>query len=151
MSRQGSRALSVYAGLIACSAYGGAIGLAGGGADPKGTLDARLPFASPVFAACALALIVGVPNTVLARFAWRNDGRAPVAAIAAGVLLVGWIVVELAVIREWSWLQPVYAAIGASLVVIGRSRLLPDASSAREHERAGGEHRQTERAERNER
>ena len=37
------------------------------------------------------------------------------------MLLVGWIVVELVVLREWSWLQPLYAAIGVSLIAGSRS------------------------------
>ena len=112
--------LAVYAGLIALSAYGGAIGLASGSMNTSETIDGRLPMQSPVLGAVALAVIVGVPNTVLMWHAWRGDARAPAAATVAGVLLIGWIGVEVAFIRELSWLQPLYVAVGASLVAIGR-------------------------------
>jgi hypothetical protein len=38
--------------------------------------------------------------------------HAPGAAIVAGTLLVGWIIVELAFIRTLRWLQPAMAAAG---------------------------------------
>jgi hypothetical protein len=109
-----------FATLVALSAYGGAVGLAGGGADPNGTLDHRLPFHSPVFAALALVMIVAVPNTVLAWYSARRDRRTSAAAEFAGLMLVGWIAVEIAIIRELSWLQPVYVAVGIALIAIGR-------------------------------
>jgi len=115
-------ALSAYAAIIAFSAYAGAVGLAGGAADPGGTIDARLPFHSPVFGAVALTVVVGLPNTLLAVYAWRGDARTSATAFAAGLLLVGWIAVEIAFIRELSWLQPVYVAVGTSLIVIGRRK-----------------------------
>ena len=112
--------LTWYSSLVALSAYAGAVGLAGGTIDTGTTINARLPFDSPVFAAIALALIVGVPNTAVAWYAWRGDHRARTATLVAGVLLIGWIAVEFAIIREFSWLQPFYVAVGASLVRISR-------------------------------
>jgi hypothetical protein len=122
MHRSRRPGLAAYAGLIALSAYGGAIGLATGSMNTGATIDHRLPLQSPVLGAVALALVVGVPNTVLAWFAWRGDARTPVAASAAGLLLIGWILVEIACIRELSWLQPLYVLIGTSLIAIGRRR-----------------------------
>jgi len=115
-------ALAWYAAFIAFSAYAGAVGLAGGAIDTRGTIDARLPFHSSVFGAIALTIVVGVPNTVLAVCAWRGDDRTGLVALTAGALLVGWIAVEIAFIRELSFLQPAYVAVGASLVVIGRKK-----------------------------
>ena len=112
--------LTWYGSLVAFSAYAGAVGLAAGATDTGSTINARLPFHSPVFGAVALAVIVGVPNTAVAWFAWRGDRRARPAALVAGVMLIGWIVVEFAIIREFSWLQPLYVAVGASLVAISR-------------------------------
>jgi hypothetical protein len=39
----------------------------------------------------------------------------------AGVMLIGWIVVELAVIRELSWLQVFYVGVGAAFTAFARS------------------------------
>jgi hypothetical protein len=114
------RGIAGFATLVALSAYGGAVGLAGGGADPNGTLDDRLPFHSPVFAALALVAIVAVPNTALAWYAARGDRHTGIAARFAGLMLIGWIAVEIAIIRELSWLQPIYAGVGVALVAVGR-------------------------------
>jgi hypothetical protein len=46
-------------------------------------------------------------------------GPAGVIAMIAGSLLVGWIVVQLAVIRTFSWLQPVMAAAGVVVLLSG--------------------------------
>ena len=87
--------LLVFSMFVTISAYGGAIGLAGGGSDMGHELNQRLPFQSPVFAAFALALIVGVPSSVAAWLVWRRDPRTGSMFIVAGVLLIGWIGVEL--------------------------------------------------------
>lgn len=113
--------VAAYAAFVAFSAYAGAVGLATGALDTGATIERRFPFHSPLFAAFALAAVVGLPATALARAAWRADRRTPATATLAGVLLVGWIVVELALIRELSWLQPFYVAVGVSFVAIGRS------------------------------
>ena len=39
-----------------------------------------------------------------------------VAAIGLGTGLMAWIVVELVLLPEWSWLQPFYLAVGAVIV-----------------------------------
>jgi hypothetical protein len=39
--------------------------------------------------------------------------------VTAGLALVGWIVVEVAFIRTFSWMQPVCAAYGALLAGLG--------------------------------
>lgn len=111
--------LSVYAALIALSAYAGAIGLGSGGLAMGAALDHRLPFHSPVLGGIALAIIVGLPATALAVSAWHGRRRTDRAAVVVGVLLIGWIVVELAFIRELSFLQPLYVGVGISLVLIG--------------------------------
>lgn len=111
--------LSVYAALIAFSAFAGALGLASGGLAMGATLNDRLPLHSPVFGGFALALIVGLPATMLAIAAWHGRPRTDRAAVVVGVLLIGWIVVELAFIREISFLQPLYVGVGISLIVIG--------------------------------
>ncbi|MGA8245626.1 MAG: hypothetical protein WB797_01860, partial [Nocardioides sp.] len=75
---------------------------------------------SPAVGAVALLLVVAVPNAVLTVLAWRGDRRTGSAAVATGLVLVGWIVVELAFIRELSFFHPLYAAIGLAMVWLGR-------------------------------
>jgi hypothetical protein len=84
------------------------------------TLNQRLPLHSPVLGGLALASIVGAPTSVVAITFLRRDRRAGSAAVGAGVLLVAWILVEIAFIREISFLQPFYAAVGVVFIAIGR-------------------------------
>ncbi len=115
--------LAWLAGLVALSAYAGAVGLAFGFLDLGTQVTARLPFASPVLGGFALTVIVAAPSTVLAWWAWRGDRRTDRAAVVTGVLVIGWIVVELAFIKELSFFHPAYVAVGAALVWMGRRAL----------------------------
>jgi hypothetical protein len=85
-----------------------------------GDIASRLPFGSPVLGGIALALIVAVPSTMLAWFAWHGDPRTDAAALIVGILVIGWILVELAFLREFSFFHPVYLVVGGVLVWIGR-------------------------------
>ena len=119
------RAIGALAVVTAVSAYAGATGLVTGLLATDGTLDSRLPFASPVFGGIALACIVGVPSTVLAVQAFRRDTSFAVAAVVVGTLLIGWIGVELAFIRELSFFHPIYAAIGVVFLRAGLAARTP--------------------------
>jgi hypothetical protein len=115
------RVIGTLAAATAVSAYGGAAGLVAGFLATDATLDSRLPFASPVFGGIALACIVGIPSTFLAVRAFAGDTSFAPTAVAVGVLLIGWIGVELAFIRELSFFHPIYAAIGLVFVRAGRA------------------------------
>ncbi len=118
---------------MALSAFGGAVGLVSGWLSLGVRLNERLPFASPVMGGLALVVVIAVPFTVLARRAWLGDGSTGAGAILAGATAIGWIAVQLAVLREFSFFQPMYAAIGVAFVVAGvriRSRRAPDVDIA---------------------
>jgi hypothetical protein len=115
------RRLCVAAGVTAASAYGGAIGLLVGGVDFGDTINHRLPFDSRPLAGLALAAIVGAPFTALAVLAGRDDPRTDCAAIVAGTTLIGWIVVQVVVIRSLSALQPICVIVGAAFLWVGIS------------------------------
>jgi len=112
--------LAGFAAVVALSAWGGALGLSIGFLSLPAELNERLPFASPVLGGLALALIVAVPSTRLAWLAWRGDRRTDGWAVVTGGLLVGWILVELAFIRDFSFFHPTYLIIGFVLMWIGR-------------------------------
>jgi hypothetical protein len=97
----------------------GAVGLATGWLELGPTLTARLPWGSAVAGAVALAVVVALPNALLAIIALRRDSGYGTTSIASGVLLVGWIVVQLAFIREVSLFHPLYAGIGVLQVLLG--------------------------------
>lgn len=115
-----SGALVGLATLNAVAAAGGAWGLASGVIGIGARLEARLPWQSPTLGGVALLLTVAVPNAVLAVLAWHVDRRTGTAAVATGLLLVVWIVVELAFLRELSFFHPLYVAVGLLLVWLGR-------------------------------
>ncbi len=112
-------ALALLAALNAVAALGGAWGLASG-ALSTGELETRLPWDSPVLGGVALFLAVAVPNAVVAVLAWRGDRRTGPVAVATGVVLVAWILVELAFLRELSFFHPLYLAVGLLMVWLGR-------------------------------
>ena len=57
--------------------------------------------------------------------AWRGHRWVLHAAVLDGVLLIGWILVEVAFLREFAVLHAIYLAVGAGLVVWGR-RAIPN-------------------------
>ena len=115
---------ALFAGLIAASAYLGAAAMISGQLRLEPVMVSRIPLHSPVFAGLALACVVALPNTAVAVFAWRGHPRSADAATLAGLLLVGWIAVELAVVREASFLQGAYALAGIGLIILGGRRML---------------------------
>ena len=114
------RLLAGTAAFVAIGAYAGAAGLAVGFLDMGDRLNGRLPMQSPVLGGIALLVIVAVPFTELARRAWTGDPQTELSALVAGGLMVGWIAVEVAFIREFSVLQVVYGAFGLAFMIIGR-------------------------------
>jgi len=104
--------------ITAVSAWYGMIGLIGG-AVGLGAVTDRIPLHSPVFAGIALGLVVALPATFTAILCLRSHPRAGAASTLAGVLLLAWIIVELAVVREFSFLQPLCALLGVLLIALG--------------------------------
>ncbi len=112
--------LAGFAAFNAFGAWYGAVGLVTGGMDFGESINERLPFDSLVLAGLALGIIVGIPLTVLAWSAWTGGPRTNDLALAVGLTLIGWIVVQVAVIRAFSLFQPAYLAVGASFVAASR-------------------------------
>jgi uncharacterized protein len=108
--------LAGFAAFNAVAAWGGAIGLVTGGMDFGASMNDRLPFDSPALAGLALATIVGVPLTLLAWTAWTGGPRTDDLALVVGMALIVWIVVQVAVIRAYSLLQPTYLAVGTYFI-----------------------------------
>jgi hypothetical protein len=114
-------------GLIALSAYAGAVGLLGGGISFGETIDARLPLDSLILAGLALLAIIAVPMTIAAVAAAKDAHHSSDLVFAAGLLLVVWIGVELAFIKAYSWFHPTYLV--AAVAVLGLAWLMDRAGS----------------------
>jgi hypothetical protein len=69
---------------------------------------------------------VALPMTAAAVLTWRGSRLAPEATGAAGLVLVLWLAVQLAVVRTYSFLQSAYLVVGVLVVVLawaaGRGR-----------------------------
>jgi hypothetical protein len=111
--------LAAFTGVIAILAYAGAAALITGVIDFGDEVNARFPFGSTAFGGAALAVVVGVPMTVVTFLAMRPDSRTNLAAVVAGTLLVGWIAVEIGFVQSYSWLQPVFAFAGVAVAYAG--------------------------------
>ena len=110
----------IYPLVVACMRrQATAVGLASGTMNLGKAINHRLPFHSPVLAAVALGLIVGVPMALGAATSLAGRPGAGGVAIRAGVLLMAWIVVEMALIRSFSILQPIFFLAGVSIVLVG--------------------------------
>lgn len=116
------RAVLLLAALNAVGAAGGAVALATGAID-LGQANARLPFDSPVFGGIALLVIVALPQAVLTVAAIRDDPRTPGLGMACGVLLVGWILVEVAFLQAVAALHWIYLVLGVVQMALGCSQV----------------------------
>lgn len=111
--------IALVAGLNTVAALAGALGLATGYLSLGPVVTSRLPWDSVVLGGVALGLLVAVPNAVLTVLAVRGDHRTGFVSVGVGALLVGWIVVELAFIRELSFFHPLYVGVGILLIWLG--------------------------------
>ncbi|WP_377641159.1 hypothetical protein [Oryzobacter terrae] len=104
--------------VVALSALGGGIGLATTGIGMPDSWLARLPVDSWVLPGLALVLTVALPQALTAGLLWRRHPLGDDVAVVAGVGLVLWILVQLAVMQQFFVLQPVVAAVGLAEVAL---------------------------------
>lgn len=111
--------LAVLAGFTALAALGGALALATGTSGMSADITSRFPFESVILGGLALLLVVAMPMGAVAWLAIRHSPLVASAAIAAGALLIGWILMQIAVIATFFWLQPVCLLIGVAVLGLG--------------------------------
>lgn len=107
-------ALLVFVGVGAV--YGGVGLVVSGLGMPREWLD-PLPVDTWTWPGVALLVTVALPQLATAWLVWRRDPRAGVVGVVAGAGLVLWILVQVALIQRFFFLQPVIAVIG--LVEVG--------------------------------
>ena len=78
----------------------------------------RLPVDTWLWPGVALLVTVAVPQVVAAWMVWRRDPRAGAVGVVVGAALVVWIVVQVALLQRYYFLQPVIAGIGLAEVGI---------------------------------
>jgi hypothetical protein len=116
LTRRGQTLLGLLLAFGALNAFGGGIyGLRGAPGVPREWL-AGSPFDSYAVPSLVLFGVVGLSLLVASAAVFSGHDAAPTLAAVAGVILLGWLVVQVAIIGPVSWLQPATALIG--LVVL---------------------------------
>ena len=110
------RALAGFAALNAVAAWAGAIGLLTGDIDFGDTLDDRLPFDNLALAGVSLAVIVAIPLSALSWSAWTGHRRTNELSLLVGIALIGWIVLQVLILRSLSLFQALYLGVGVYFV-----------------------------------
>lgn len=106
--------------FIAVNAVGGGLyGLAGAPEVPRQWLRGT-PFSSYLVPSLILIVVVGGAHLVAAITVLRRARQAASHAAAAGLVLLGWIGVQVAMIGYVSWLQPAMAILGVSTLAWSR-------------------------------
>ena len=104
------------------SAVGGAIYALGGAPEwPREWLQGT-PFDSYVVPGLTLLIVVGGSMAAAAVTLLIGNSRAPEISIVAGIVLTGWITVQVLVIVPdggFSWLQPTMFVVGVAIASIG--------------------------------
>jgi hypothetical protein len=113
-----SYALAGLLGLVGLGALGGgSYGLVGAKGIPTAWL-AHSPFTSYLVPSLILFFVVGGSLLGASVAVLRKRRLARAAAITAGVILLGWIGIQVSIIGYVSWLQPTVAALGALILAL---------------------------------
>ena len=111
--------VAALAATTAVNAVAGSIyGLSGARKVPREWL-AGSPFHDYRGPSLILGVAVGVSSATAAAAAWRGSRHAGDTSITAGVVLLGWIGAQVAIIGRRSFLQPIMAGVGATLIGLG--------------------------------
>jgi hypothetical protein len=113
------RILGVLAGLVALATAACAAALIGGHVDLGPASVERLMARSAASAGWAMILVVVLPLVIAAVAGWRGSPRTGDLAALAGATVIGAGLVQLHVLRTFSWLQPTALVCGIALVVLG--------------------------------
>lgn len=85
---------------------------------PLGFIDQTI-FGNYLIPGIILVTFIGISCIAVAVITIRKSSRFPLALIYQGVVLIVWIVVEYIIIRQFMFLQIVYFAAGAVLIMLG--------------------------------
>jgi hypothetical protein len=105
--------------LVGLNALGGGLyGLGGMGQVPLEVLHGT-PFASPLVPSLVLLVVVGGSQWLAAGLLLARHRRGPAASVAAGLVLVGWNVAQLALGGGATLLQPLMLVAGVVIAALG--------------------------------
>lgn len=114
-------ALGALLTLLAINAFGGGFyGLSGAKDVPAEWLKGS-PFDSYFIPSLVLIICVGGSALIAAVLVLRKHVSARKAALGCGIMVSGWIVVQLIIIGFVSWLQPTIAIAGMLILLLAYS------------------------------
>ena len=102
---------------------GGYYGLSGAAGVPTEWLEGS-PFSDYFIPSLILLVVVGGSFVIAAIVVFAGLRIARVAALAAGLVVLGWLVAQVAIIGYVSWMQPTTAVAGVLVLLL--AWLLPD-------------------------
>ena len=115
---------NLLGGVLAFSALnaiaGGYYGLSGAEGVPKQWLEGS-PFNDYFIPSLVLLIVVGGAFVISAIAVFMGLRIARRAALSAGVIVLGWLAVQMAIIGYVSWMQPTTAVAGLLIIVLARS------------------------------
>lgn len=97
--------------------FGGYYGMSGAAGVPTEWL-AGSPFRDYFLPSLILFVVVGGAFLVAAIAVFARSRIARLAALAAGVIVLGWLAVQIAIIGYVSWMQPVTAIAGLLILLL---------------------------------
>lgn len=116
-------ALFVVDVFVALTAIGGGIALVAGLEEGRFPLEwlRGTPFGSYVVPGLILAVVVGGSAAVAAAATLISPNAGGLASTVAGVVMMGWIAVEVLILKQpsWTWTEVFYFALGLVMVVLG--------------------------------
>lgn len=119
MNNQLSRKiLIVLEVLVGLSEVAGGVGLITGTITFPDTVLQSTPFSSFLIPALVLGLILGGTTLVAAVLLASHHPLGVLVSLAAGCLLIGWVVVQVTMIGYISFLQPLMFSLGALIFVL---------------------------------
>lgn len=129
--------LAVVSAFVALTAIGGGLALLTGLETERYPLENLVgtPFATYTIPALLLAGVVGGSAAISFVSCLRPSGHTGSWTVAAGTILMGWIVGEVVLLRppHWSWIEILYFALGVALLAGDLAR--PHRSSRRQSAR----------------
>lgn len=113
-----TKALGALLLFEAVSAFGGGLyGLAGAEGIPRAWLRGS-PFSDYLVPSAVLLVVVGGAQLLAGVAVLRRRPRSGRSALLAGVILLAWSALQMAVIGHTSWLQPLTIAVALLILVL---------------------------------
>ena len=76
------------------------------------------PFKNYLIPGILLVIFVGIINLLAVFYNMRRDPKRYAWTLAGGIMICGWIITQMIIIRSFQWLHMVYLAMGVVVILI---------------------------------